>query len=371
MTTPAIGGPIHLRNPMKTSRLAAALLFSARAWATPFEEVPDPRPAHHVVDLTGTLTADDIHSIDESAERASEGGELLIVVVPSTDGAPSRQWATSLFNRLRIDSQARNRGVVLMAALSDRRSEIVLGEAYRSTTTSRTDAITRDTLVAQFRAGNPRRAVVDGARDIADRVILGPAPTEAGSPTNSSRPAAFESPHVREDNGWIYAGAFTGLGAAVIGLVRTWRRRRPRSCERCKRPLIKLNEQADDAHLQGGERLEEKLGSVDYDVWHCLGCGFVEKCRYGAWFTSYSSCPGCLVRTRRSSTQTLQEATTYDTGLVEVTHSCENCGAVEKSTRVTPQFLDNSSSSRGFSSGGGGGGGGGGSSSGSGSSGSW
>ena len=51
--------------------------------------------------------------------------------------------------------------------------------------------------------------------------------------------------------------------------------------------MQRLEETADDAHLQPAQQLEEKLGSVDYDVWACSACSFVDTKRYGAWFTRY------------------------------------------------------------------------------------
>lgn len=355
--------------------VAAVMVWSAAAQATPVGEVPDPRPTHHVVDLTGTLTDDDVRAIDESAARAAAEGELLVVVVSSTDGVAPRAWTTSLFNRLRVDTQSRNRGVMLMAALGDHRAEIVLGEGYPLSTTAQTDAVMREVIVPQFRAGAPRRAVVDGAQAVTDRVVLAP-PSEA-RPAPVYAPPAYDGGRVEQaqpddDHGLLFAGAGGG-GAMAAGLAmfRVWRRKRPRTCAQCQKPLMRLDEVADDAHLSSGERVEEQLGSVDYDVWHCAGCGFVEKCRYGAWFTSYGACPACQSRTLSTSSQTLEAATTYSTGLVEVTEQCQHCSHHATSTRVTPRLpeptTNDSSSSSGYS----GGGDSGGSSSGAGSSGSW
>src|SRR5690349_16357034 len=103
--------------------LASSIAVPLAREATPVRDVPDPRPAHHVVDLTGTLTSADVAAIDRAARDASRRGELFVAVVSSTDGVDSRRWATSLSNRMRLDPQARNRGVLLMAALGDRKAE--------------------------------------------------------------------------------------------------------------------------------------------------------------------------------------------------------------------------------------------------------
>ncbi|MEY5011840.1 MAG: hypothetical protein RLZZ253_2979, partial [Verrucomicrobiota bacterium] len=100
------------------------------ARAEPPQAIPDPRPAHHVVDLTGTLAPNDVAAIDASARRASVHGELMVVVVQSTDGKNPREWTTRLFNQFALDTRRRNRGVLLMAALADRKAEIVVGNGF-------------------------------------------------------------------------------------------------------------------------------------------------------------------------------------------------------------------------------------------------
>jgi uncharacterized protein len=87
--------------------------------------------------------------------------------------------------------------------------------------------------------------------------------------------------------------------------------------------------------------------------------------RYGAVFTSYSSCPRCDYKTKSESTTTLVSATYDHGGQVRVTVNCKQCGYHNEFTRSTPKLTRPSSSSSGSSSFGGG------RSSGGGSSGSW
>ena len=534
--------------PVSITMLAFALA------ATSVMEVPDPRPTHHVVDLTGTLTAADIEAIDEAAAAAAAGGELLVVVVPSTDGADARQWTTAYFNRLRLDSEERNRGVVLMAAIKDRKSEIVVGEGYPGAITTVTDRIMQGVIVAHFKAGDPRGALVEGARAIQDRVIARappapplpevalPKPVEvpASVIAASIAPAVMKVPDPRTVDGAVdpmhslnkaeqaevdllrreaskkgselavvllkgtgtldardfarglfhrlqldperkrgvllfvvgqrvevvagdgfppefidehinnladtwraavrkqptkgaraaatlaaartlsqlggevdaqvaaqvakseaeaarvaqaerlreqadasepsYApareraseglppflfplGGFVGLVGGGLGL-REILRRRPRSCKKCNVAMHRLAEELDDEHLEAGERSEERLGSVDYDLWACAICGTVMKTRWGAIFSRFSKCTGCRWKTMSSSSVTISAATTSSTGLARVTKDCQHCSYHRSYTRVIPRVRQTtSSSSRG--------GGGGGFSSGRGSSGSW
>lgn len=322
------------------SLAAAVLLCAAQARSTPVAQVVDPRPAHHVLDATEVLSEADVRDIDESAARAAPNGELLVVVVPSTDGVASRAWATAVFNRLRVDTQARSRGVLLVAALDDRAAEIVLGDGYPLATAAQTDAIMNDVVVPRFRAGSPQRAIVDGARSIVDRVVLR-ASVDAPPTPARARPALTPAPAASTrsdgDAGWLL-GAGGVVLAAGVALFRAWRGPGPRHCPRCKKVLTRLDEFADDEHLSSAERAEEDVGSADYEVWRCDGCGLIEKSRHAAWLPSHGACPSCGARTwGTESSRTLEAATHVSTGRVEVTEACAHCNHRATSTVVTPK----------------------------------
>ena len=95
--------------------------------------------------------------------------------------------------------------------------------------------------------------------------------------------------------------------------------------------MAKLDEAADDAHLTESERLEERLGSVDYDVWACPGCAHAEKRRRGAWFTRYSTCPQCGAVTRLTHETVVVSATEQAEGLAQVDETCANCNWTRRS----------------------------------------
>lgn len=168
---------------------------------------------------------------------------------------------------------------------------------------------------------------------------------------------------------------FGGAGGIVFGLfmLRRWNRKRVRTCEHCKNPRQLLGDAAEDKHLNSSQMTEESVGSVDYDVWWCGRCDDVLVLRYGAIFSSYSTCPQCSARTRTSNTTTLSHATEYSTGLQQIDESCANCSYRNSYTRTTARIERSSSSSSSWSSSSSSSGSsfGGGSSSGGGSSGSW
>jgi uncharacterized protein len=123
-----------------------------------------------------------------------------------------------------------------------------------------------------------------------------------------------------------------------------------------------MREAADDSRLQPGQTIEEQLGSVDYDVWHCAACQHVTIESYRRWFSGYGACRSCNYRTLQGTTTIVSAASTTSTGLKRISYHCHNCGANWVETRIIPEISSASSGRSSF---------GGGSSSGGGGSGRW
>jgi uncharacterized protein len=152
----------------------------------------------------------------------------------------------------------------------------------------------------------------------------------------------------QHQTGLLVGTAFTGFGG-LFGL-RLWNRRRRRTCENCHEPRELLSEDEEDVHLSAAEQAEERVGSVDYDVWWCGRCQDVLVLDYSAIFSSYSSCPRCSRRTRSSTSSTEVYATEYSTGLVRVDETCASCDYRNSYTRTTSQLPSSSSSSSSYDS---------------------
>lgn len=329
--------------------------------------VADPRPASAVVDVTGTLSAAERTAIDDAARRvrASGRGELVVVVLRSVAPAAPRAFATQLFNRWRIGDATREDGILLFAALEDRAAEIILGSGVDDEDqVAASDAIMEDVVVPRFRAGQPGAAMLQGAWAAAERILgvpLGPLVAEnpaaangdgttEGEPTSPAAPTTFDAaPPATESSSsgggcLAFGGGLTALVALLTG-GRSWWRRRPRTCPTCRKPMVRLGEAEDDAHLSSGERVEERLGSVDYDVWHCADCNQAIKLRWGAFTTQYGRCRQCGSVTKSSSTTTIQAASYTSGGLVQVDEHCAHCDHRSSFTRSTPMLQQSSSSS--------------------------
>jgi len=333
------------------------LLVARPTQAVPVAAVPDPRPGRYLFDETGVIGTHDAAAIETAARQVAGAGvgELLVVVVQSVDGAVPRTYGTQLFNRLRIGGP-RNRGVLVLAAIGDRRAEIILGDGLSDPARiAESQSIMNNDVVPRFRSGDTSAAVLTAARESARRLFVNAvAPPRARTFMDDFGPALR------------FGGPVGGL-VLLFGLGRAALRRRPRRCWGCGERMVRLDEVKDDKHLSTAEQMEEALGSVDYDVWWCP-CGEVQKLRYGTLFTSYARCPECDAVTKVRTETVIHSATEYSEGLADVEEHCEHCPFRASSRRTLPRLTR---SHHHGSSGGGGGGGGGGTSSGSGASGSW
>ena len=150
------------------------------------------------------------------------------------------------------------------------------------------------------------------------------------------------------------AGALVLLGVlallALYGIARGiahWLRFRPRPCPRGHGNMRLLSEEEDDTVIDEGERFEERIGSVNYDVWRCTAPGCSERLVIPRkhWMSGYSDCPNCHRRALTSKTVTIVPATQSSTGLEETTTTCAFCKASRTTRHVTPVLPTPSSSS--------------------------
>jgi uncharacterized protein len=345
----------------------------------PIQQIPSPRANGEpiwCVDVTGKLDPEAHYYINQLCEEVHQkvNKELCVVVVHSTKPQEVREYGTELFNHWGVGKWGfgqhfRNDGIILIAALEDRRAGIVLGVGIDDDRKVRTaQQIIDDVVIPNFRAGDSGSALYEGIRACAKRLL---AVADLDSPTvlpsvapEGRQVRANVRAHQRRGvwpwMPWIlgFAG-FSGL-MSVLGLrVFLWTRRT--YCDRCSQPMVKLSEHDDDAYLEPPEVLEERLGSVNYDVWCCFPCNEVKKFRYGRWFTQYTKCPKCWYITVHRIKTVIQHANYIHGGKVQVVEECKNCGYNHTYYYHTPKKVRVQTNSGGGSGGGwiGGGSGGG------------
>ncbi len=365
--------------------LTAGLLITALAWQGSVNAaqrarvawVPNPRAAGGtwVSDAARHLQPATIDSINAviGALEAATGVEIAVAVVDSLSGLSEQEFALALHRSWGVGKQDRDNGVVLLWAPRDRAVFISIGYGLEGIIPDRRAGRIRDEeIFAAFRDQRFDAGILAGVRALAAA-----AAEEAAVSRTGARPRGGVGAAMAADGdgggggggggipaGLLYTGGVLGLGAAGVGGavgLRRWRRRRPRPCPACGVRMNLMSETADDERLDSGARMEEKLGSVDWDVWLCPSCDHTLSLPYKKLFSGYLDCPECKRRTAQAGNrQQVRAPTTMSAGSAEVRHKCKHCGHAWVAFETIPR-IGTTSSSGGSSFGGDGGGGGGGS----------
>ena len=113
--------------------------------------------------------------------------------------------------------------------------------------------------------------------------------------------------------------------------------------------MVRLTEAEDNALLEKEQQVEERIGSVDYDVWKCSECSYHFTLRYPRWVTNYAKCPQCRNRTKFSTEKVIERASTTSAGTARVEERCAFCRFRREYTKVVPRVQSSSSASGGSS----------------------
>lgn len=353
---------------LATALIALTVLAHLPALASPYPEYR----SIYVNDFAGLLSEDEATEIEEMlrSARAELGIEITVAIIESRqnfDPSDSLEaFATRMFNGWGIGDAQRNDGVMFLILTEDREMRLELGAGFVDAWNRQAEQIVQNIMVPNFRDGNMALGLKAGVATLTARarnnVMQGKAPTE--SPFNDGTIAEDFTP-AEEDGGWL--GWILGtLGVSGVGggmwAIGRYLRYKPRDCANCGTRMGLLNETSDDAHLDSGNRLEEEINSVDYDVWECTSCAHVQITRWRNWFSAYGACRECQYRSLESDREVLRAATYSSSGRARIDYNCLHCGHAYSKTVTIPRKKKSKSGGSSF---------GGGRSSGGGASGSW
>ena len=298
--------------------------------------------------------------------RSNTGIELTVLTIPSLShynaGPAIEPFATGLFNHWGIGNAERNDGVLVLVSASDRKMRIELGSGYTASWNQDMQRVIDDVFIPRFKKGDYQTGLIQGVEETIF-MLTGNYPQAVGN-SSFQQLKRKASGWLDKLGGWVLAIVVPIFIFIASGLRNLWRRR-PRSCQNCQNPMHRLGESVDDQHLEGPQRLEEYLESVDYDVWQCAVCQRIDIYRYVSWFTGYETCPSCKYETLEADSTIVRQPTHHATGLKRIDYHCKNCDFQDTEMRTLPVIQESNSSGGSSSSFGGG------SSSGGGASGSW
>ena len=324
------------------------------------------------------------------------GVEVAVVIVPGIKGDDEYDFAYNLFNSWRIGKEGKNTGLLWLYVVDIRAMKFETGlglegllpDAYLN-------SLLDEDIFPLMREGRADEAFVAGLQDIASRLTTDTAREELLLNIDSPRVVLVDiitlylslgfvlliifaillykkTQNLKgENNVQYYRVKGTVDGMKILSFVfpfpllflyfygkRLCRqlRERPLTCGHCGGSMRLLSEAEEDQYLNFKQQAEERVKSVDYDVWKCNVCDNYEVLAYEKMTTKYGVCPQCGAKTYSLvSDRIIMPATSLTSGRGEKVHECANCQCRKVIPYVIPIIIV--SSGRGSGHGGFGGGG--------------
>ncbi|MEO1209129.1 MAG: TPM domain-containing protein [Cyanobacteria bacterium J06638_20] len=356
-------------------------------WATNLSFVGQAQNAYppfldpHVNDYAQVLEANDAATLRSllTGFQSETGVQAVVLTVDSVHDysmgdATIESFATNLFNTWGIGDRTRNDGILMLVAVGDREMRIELGMGYDGSYDAVAQSVIDQHMLPYFRDGNYSQGIVAGANAVVNQFnSASPAPVAAAPARSYGDPSSVDPVAPASDYGGSggpgevgdliadnpNTARALGGGAAVLAIgapiVGFWNRHRTRKCPNCATRMVRLSERLDDKYLDPGQRKEEMLGSVDYDVWQCPSCNQELVKRYGNLMNQHKSCPACHYKTLKVRSRVIEHPTYTSTGRREIQETCAHCNHHGTRYTVIPRKTKSSSSSSSRSSHGGGG----------------
>ena len=306
-------------------------------------------------DYAQLMRSEDAASIRQSLANleANHGIEATVVTINSiqdydTGDSTIESFATNLFNTWSIGEAEKNNGILTLVAVNDRKVRIEVGSGYGTSLDFAMKSVIDEYMVPRFKQNDYSGGILQGTEAIIRLVTrseeISPPPSPPSpSPVYAPLTSPDTSPGLSEsEQHGLLTGILAGLGGLGL-LFKQFVRYRRRRCPDCGTDMVRLDESSDNQYLNPGQNVEERLGSVDYDVWQCPTCETVDINRYDSLFSSYKVCRGCHHKTLTSRRTVVKSATQYTEGIAEIAETCQNCSYRHSHTVTIPRIEDSSS----------------------------
>lgn len=335
-----------------------------------------------VTDQASVLSPDAVRRIDAALDSVwrSSTAEPVVVIVDRIDGdMTADEFATALFEKWGIGKKDKDNGLLLLMSVDDRRAVIRTGYGVEGAIPDITAGrIIRNDMIPYFRQGDYESGITAGVAAIVEKLTDPSVAEELHSALPSDRRTAAEDDdfsasdfimmylffaaaiggvallwvifvmvtnrgknevlawrrlnHIRSTMLFL---CFVTVGLALPAyLLLLWRahrvRRHARNCPNCGTRMNLVDEEHDNDYLTPAQDIEEKLNSIDYDVWLCPSCHSTEVLPYVNINSRYSKCPRCGARAMTLvKSDVLVRPTADEEGVRINTYVCRACGFKE------------------------------------------
>ena len=351
------------------------------AGAVTVDEVPNVHVAdrtRYVSNPDGVLSTEAVARLDSRLASLwqSTSAEIVVVAVEEIDPSMTPdEFATALFEKWGIGKKDKDNGVLVLISRGDRKAVIRTGYGVEGALPDIiAGRIIRNVMAPEFREGDYDGGTEAAVKAIGD-VLTNP---ELADELKSK----YANDAMVQRNNDLTAGEFfnmfLGFAAAVAGLMLlavlwmiystrrlddveryrsldrlkstslfiafltlgmglvpylllSWKmhrvRRHKRLCPNCHTAMKLVDEEHDNDYLTPAQDTEEKINSIDYDVWRCPTCATTKILPYINRNTNYTECPRCGARAMSLvDRRTLVAPTVYREGEGVDIYICRNCG---------------------------------------------
>lgn len=323
--------------------------------------------------LLSSATAAEVNSRLKSL-REQTTVEMVVAIPPEIGDESPNEWCEQLFTLWGIGKTDKDNGVLLMISPGSRSAFIMPGYGVEGVLTDiACNNIFTKTIVPAMRDNDLDKAVLDASSLIVTALEDPAVAEELRSSEEDNFSVAFEGldpaviwTFIRYVAGAMlllsvvmfcfdcyntrkYKSNYTkaefwrshlvtyfwlGLLSVGAGLVvfilaflryRFLRTRRIK-CSTCGAMMHRLPEDKDNELLSDSQDFEEKLNTVDYDVWECPECGTIERFPFRTRQKKYTECPSChTVAMCLDHDAVIRPATIRSEGVGEKVYECRFC----------------------------------------------
>ncbi len=314
--------------------------------------------------------------------------EVVVAIPPEIGDEAAADWTEQLFSLWKIGKKDKDNGVLMMISPGSRCTFIMPGYGVEGVLTDiACSNIVHRAIIPAMREDDLDKAVIDGVSLIC-QALEDPAVAEE---LRSAQPDSAGETFSAIDSGvlwglvqWVAILAFLiggalfiveivrgrkldryhralrwrqslpaflliaifTFGVGLIFLIPAWliyrgNRNRTRRCSNCGTKMHRLSEAEDNARLSASQDLEERLKTVDYDVWECPKCHNTETLAYRERQHKYTECPNCgTVAMSLVRDSVVRPATTRSEGMGTREYECQFCHHIKRENYRIPKKED-------------------------------
>ncbi len=355
-----------------------SVCLSALGMAMSLDEVPNVHVAdrtQYVSNPSGILSGGTVNALNTYIGNLWKDTSVEMVVVAIDEVDPNytpEDFATKLFEKWKIGKSDKDNGLLLLVSLNDKAAVIRTGYGVEGAVPDIVAGrVIRDTMFPKFREGDYDGGVIAGVKQLGD-ILRDPSLGDElkSAQANDSRLETIDTDKIFDI--YIQVAAFVAVAAflfvvylifitrrlddvdrwrslrrfrlalgiiacvtigmgAVAFLLLIWKmhrvRRHKHKCPHCGANMDLIDEEHDNDYLSPSQDMEEKLNSVDYDVWHCPKCAQTDIFPFVNDSSSYQECPACHARTYGVvERRIIRKPTAKYEGQGMDRYVCRNCG---------------------------------------------